>query len=283
MGKKGERGQAIMLALIVMAVGSLVTTPFLGAALTGVNSTEVFEDRLLQQYAADAGVEWGIWHVRSESTTVPPGGQVTLPTFTLNGLDVTVTLQDLGSDIYEVSARAGDGGGATSILADAAVGALPFGFTLVSGDTNYNGQTITVDDLYVEGEVQVTGGTEIGGNLYAEGDIHFGGGANVVSGNVITNGNLTIAGGSQIIGGVCVTGDLTMSSSASIGGDAHVLGSVTLSGQASIGGDVYVGGSVAINGGAEILGSYPLAYVSCPAFEFPETEDEVYTWEFSYQ
>ena len=56
-----------------------------------------------------------------------------------------------------------------------------------------------------------------------------------------------------------------------------------MKGQASIGGDAYVGGSVTIKGGAEIVGSYPLAFVPCPAFEFPETEDEVFTWEISYQ
>ena len=61
---KKQRGQALILVLIALAVGSLLIIPTLNYLNTGLLRTRISERLLLQQYAADAAVEYSLWQLQ---------------------------------------------------------------------------------------------------------------------------------------------------------------------------------------------------------------------------
>ena len=53
----GESGAVMIVALVVLAVGSIIIPPTLSYIGTGTKATAVYADRTALVYAADAGVE----------------------------------------------------------------------------------------------------------------------------------------------------------------------------------------------------------------------------------
>jgi len=63
---RGEKGQALLLTLLLLLVGSLILTPALSFMGTGVKSGQVYEQKNAEIYAADSGVEDALWHIRND-------------------------------------------------------------------------------------------------------------------------------------------------------------------------------------------------------------------------
>jgi hypothetical protein len=62
---KGERGQALPMAVAALALGALLITPLLAGASGGAQATGVVGRRALERYSMDAGVEWSGWRLIS--------------------------------------------------------------------------------------------------------------------------------------------------------------------------------------------------------------------------
>jgi hypothetical protein len=60
---KGEKGQALPLAMLALTIGSLIIAPFLGHAGTSLISSRTYADTISARNAADAGVEHAIWNL----------------------------------------------------------------------------------------------------------------------------------------------------------------------------------------------------------------------------
>jgi len=60
---KDETGQALILVVILLLVGSLIIAPLLGFMSTGLLAGQVFEKKMGGLYAADAGVEDALWQL----------------------------------------------------------------------------------------------------------------------------------------------------------------------------------------------------------------------------
>ena len=58
-----EKGQALPLALLALAAGALMVTPFLGHTSTTLIGTRVYGQAIIEQYSADAGIEWALWRL----------------------------------------------------------------------------------------------------------------------------------------------------------------------------------------------------------------------------
>ena len=69
---RDERGQAMVLALIMLLVSLLIATPLLAYMGTGLIAGEVYERRMTELYAADAGVEDAMWKIQHEVAEVKP-------------------------------------------------------------------------------------------------------------------------------------------------------------------------------------------------------------------
>jgi hypothetical protein len=72
---RGEQaGQAFVIVLILLLLGGLIIAPLLTFMGTGLQTGQVFEQKTSELYAADAGIEDGIWQVKYDelqSLTVP--------------------------------------------------------------------------------------------------------------------------------------------------------------------------------------------------------------------
>jgi hypothetical protein len=117
---KSEKGQALPLAMMALAFGTLVIAPFLGHAGTNISSSRAYGDIILHQGACDAGIEHAIWSLTwgDLAEAIPETGDEI--TYRLgepvNDLTTTVT----------VTADNLDGGGFTGEIEDAVLDSLEF-------------------------------------------------------------------------------------------------------------------------------------------------------------
>jgi hypothetical protein len=92
----GQRGQALPLAILALAIGSLVLAPFLGYAGANLIGSRVYGEAIAQQSAGDAGIEHAIWSLTRGTLAEQfsqPGEEVTYQLDeTLNGVTVSVTV-----------------------------------------------------------------------------------------------------------------------------------------------------------------------------------------------
>lgn len=92
----GEKGQALPLAIMVLALGALVISPFLGHAGSSLIGSRVYADTIRHQGSCDAGIEHAIWWLTWGGLTelIPDDGdQITYPLGEeLNGLTTMITV-----------------------------------------------------------------------------------------------------------------------------------------------------------------------------------------------
>ena len=64
---KNESGQgALAMVLILLMLGAVILTPLLVFMSTGLKSGQVYESKMQEFYAADAGVEDGLWQIKND-------------------------------------------------------------------------------------------------------------------------------------------------------------------------------------------------------------------------
>ncbi len=120
---KGQQGSALIMALIALALGSLIVPPTLRYVATGVKAAGIQNRVAREAYAADAGVEYAMWRIHSSGhgdfseTITVDGIPVNLAVGSLNTiafgpivstdgtqsgrLSVTTTMDDLGNGLYQ--------------------------------------------------------------------------------------------------------------------------------------------------------------------------------------
>ncbi|MBU2608023.1 MAG: hypothetical protein KKF26_01755, partial [Chloroflexi bacterium] len=97
-----EKGQALPLVLLALAIGTLVITPFLGHANSSLIGSRVYGQTIEWQYARDAGVEHAIWSLTYgdlASQLPSPGDNTTYQlSEAVNGVAPTVTVTANATD-----------------------------------------------------------------------------------------------------------------------------------------------------------------------------------------
>jgi hypothetical protein len=61
-----EKGEVMLMALVVLTVGALIITPMLHSTYTGVKAASIYRRMTHEQYAADAGVEYAMWQLKND-------------------------------------------------------------------------------------------------------------------------------------------------------------------------------------------------------------------------
>ncbi len=93
---RSEKGQALPMALVALAIGALVVVPFLSHASSSLLGSRLYGETIAEQSAGDAGIEHAIWSLTRGSLAeqfTGPGDQVTYQlSEALNGVDVDVTV-----------------------------------------------------------------------------------------------------------------------------------------------------------------------------------------------
>ena len=95
-----QGGEAIILVLILLVIGSLVLVPALSLSLTALNSNTVYTSRTDEVYTADAGVEDAIWRVKYDyfGPDYDPydyGSVYSYRTDPINGLTANVSVENV--------------------------------------------------------------------------------------------------------------------------------------------------------------------------------------------
>jgi hypothetical protein len=94
--KNGEKGQALVIVLALVAFGALVITPFLSHADSGLIGSRLYGKAISQQYSADAGVEHAIWRLKYKGLAgnlTAPGNSITYPLGeSINGIKPYITV-----------------------------------------------------------------------------------------------------------------------------------------------------------------------------------------------
>ncbi len=99
--KSRESGQTMVMALILLAVGSLMVVPMLNQSFTNLGYHQSIECRTLTSYSADSGVEYVLCKLYNA-----PGAYTETPlqeSFNLNDRTVSVTAEYVGGGIYDIT------------------------------------------------------------------------------------------------------------------------------------------------------------------------------------
>ena len=146
---ENESGQgALAIVLLLLMLGAVILTPLLVFMSTGVKSGQVYESKLQEFYAADAGIEHAIWRIMDGNFSVlySLGEEV-------NDRNVTVAIEDKGGWIYLINSTAtSDDGGSTTIETYVSMAFMDFSGLLNNAITSGN-------------EVEIGSNTHVSGNI----------------------------------------------------------------------------------------------------------------------
>ena len=180
-----EGGQALPLALVVLAAGSLLVGPFLTHVSTGLLSSRIYGQAIVQDYSADAGVEYAIRRLQN--------GQTDVPEFTVNDDTVKVTIEDQGAQTYRITSTAtSDDGSSTTIVSLVVLGTTGgtsmFSYAALSlaGDIRLDQDSRVYSDSYP--------GLDAG--IYAHGNIDLNN-SSVLDGDATATGTIDVASGAS--------------------------------------------------------------------------------------
>jgi hypothetical protein len=116
---RGEKGQALILALILLAVGGLIIAPLLSYMGTGLITGEVYEAKTDELYAADAGVEDAVWRIPNIGLCPNQSTNYTIPDVNDKSVAITIAFVNntTGTLTYEITSTATttSTGGSTTI------------------------------------------------------------------------------------------------------------------------------------------------------------------------
>jgi hypothetical protein len=120
---RGEKGQALLIVLILMLVGGLIIAPLLAYMGTGLKvGKEVHEKRMAELYAADAGIENAVWKLKTMTPPLPAnvGEETNFTPAALNGKTMGVTIYwisgDIGAGTYKVTSVATSADGSNTTI-----------------------------------------------------------------------------------------------------------------------------------------------------------------------
>lgn len=99
---RSEEGRSLPFALVVVAVGALLVSPFLAHVSTSLLGSRAMQGGMNKQYASDAGVEFGIWKLVNDSTfrsqvDAIPGTPVATGPITVNQFTTNITVTALSA------------------------------------------------------------------------------------------------------------------------------------------------------------------------------------------
>ena len=110
---KSEKGQALPLVLIAIAIGALVIPSFLNNTGTSLIGSRTYAQEIYAQYAADSGAEHAIWNLKFGElgdTLAAVGDNITYALGEpINGLAVNVSvIKTAEPDFYAITSSAGN-------------------------------------------------------------------------------------------------------------------------------------------------------------------------------
>jgi len=155
-----QEGRALALTLIVLAVGCLLVPPFLAYISTNLLACRATEEGMKEQYASDAGVEYGIGKLAHDPSflesmlTVGATSTLTLPTPVNNISPITVTVTNSGTEF-----RAGAGTFSSYVMWANSSTCTEWGIYIPANDCKFVGDIHTNSDMKIDANTAEMTGT----------------------------------------------------------------------------------------------------------------------------
>ncbi len=107
-----EKGQVLLPVLLTILFAAITLSASLGYAFTALKLGQAVEAQLDRFYAADAGIEWGLWEITKADPTLEgwadTGGNFVPLAERINNCDVEVSLSWDDVDTYTITSIATD-------------------------------------------------------------------------------------------------------------------------------------------------------------------------------
>jgi hypothetical protein len=218
-----EAGYALPTALVVLLLGSLVVIPSLSLMNTSLNANRVIDEEDLGLYAADAGVQYALWHMRPEyegAFELPDEGEDVSLDFpeVLNNRTINITISNKGERLYKITSHAMKSSGGTKEIISY-IEMIP----AVEGAKGIFDYAVSS----LDGDIQLTGSSSITSEPAGDGDIYANGGGIDLTGSCTVDGDATATGeitttGSSYITGLETEGDTDPPAPPYIDVDAYI-------------------------------------------------------------
>ncbi len=154
-----EEGNVLIIVLVLLVVGGLILAPLLGLMTTGLVAGQVYEKKMDEYYAADAGVEDAIWKIKYDPPDSYPYEYPDPVTVNGKTVDIIIYQEDIDPTCEEelryqiLSTAASDDGSSTTI--DAYLSASYMDFSALLDYAIVSDATITIKP-----------GTEVDGDVW---------------------------------------------------------------------------------------------------------------------
>jgi len=226
--KNRESGQALIMVLILMALGGLLVVPTLNLAGTSLEYHQAIERNTVETYAADCGVEYALCKLGNNPEAFGPEP---LPS-EVNDRTVNVTAEDMGNNIYRITSTATSTSGSSASIesyVEAKHNLFGAAVTVTNGDLLLEGTTVN-GDVYAAGTVTLQE-SEVTGTITEYGTEEFTlldtepYKTEAQNGGIIY-GNLILGTGTHTLGPLYITGYLKIQEAAEVtlGGTVYVEG-----------------------------------------------------------
>jgi len=190
----GEEGYIFAVTLILLMLGALLLPHLLSFMITGINTSQVYENEMYELYAADAGVEDAFWKLNNDlPSSYPFSYQITDK---INTNTVAVTIEKIGI-VYKITSIAMIDSSSSTMIESYVVpifSIVDFAAASLNGDLRIIGTT-TIDSAPDPNQA----------NIYANGDISLNGTVTVLGDAVATGSRIGIVNDSCGIHVLCIT------------------------------------------------------------------------------
>lgn len=259
---KDEKGQALILAMMVLLVIFTTGSAVLSVSESHRRAVTYGHDQMQAYYAADAGVEKVLAQVNEHPEWVDglaAGEEVSF--YSDSSLTVKVTKNYAsGSTVLLVESVGRHNNGQRTLEAEIKVG-QPLDFTHgiwaespPGGPSTFANNAKIYSDIVSEGAINAENNVLIDGLTKSNDDITIYNNASV-TGDIFSRGNVEIENNAEPVGDIYAVGNVTLSNNAKLGGNVQAGGDVVVANNVEINYDVKAGGDVTLQNNGTVNGN----------------------------
>lgn len=167
--KKGEAGQVLILALILLALGPLLVLPMLRLSDSSQRYNQVTEIYTLNAYAADSGIEYAKYQIYNNPAEIITSSLQ--ENLVIDGIDVYVTAEyDLYAAAYNITSTATKAQKSLTIECTIVIDVGLFGNVVACNgnldifDCTFESTEENDADIYTNGDIYIHGNSDIYGD-----------------------------------------------------------------------------------------------------------------------
>jgi len=286
--KNGESGAALIMTLILLALGALLMVPTLNLTSTSLEYHQVVEKNTLETYAADSGVQYALCRLANNPEEFGPEPLSS----EVNDRTVIVAVEYYVNNVYKITSTAmTDSASSTTIQSYVSItaGLFDYGMAATDGNISISGNAEVISspdlfegDIYANGDINLSGNAEVCGDATATGQIDLSSNASVTgepeeqldpplvfaemdtsiyldeaNQGTLIEGDLNIGGDDYYdLGPAHITGNLAISDNAIVRltGTVWIDGTITMSGNSRIEGaeTIVAGGDIQVTGNTKL-------------------------------